>query len=37
MSIDLTFWGESAGQPRNLVAPDAYAEAFSAAVDFLGT
>lgn len=37
LSIDLPFWGESEGQPRNLVAPDAYAEAFSAAVDFLGT
>ena len=37
MSIDLPFWGESDGQPRNLVSPDIYAEAFSAAVDFLGT
>jgi fermentation-respiration switch protein FrsA (DUF1100 family) len=37
MSIDLPFWGESEGQPRNLVSPDLYAEAFSAAVDFLGT
>lgn len=37
MSIDLPFWGESDGQPRNLVSPDVYAEAFSAAVDFLGT
>ncbi|WP_082109432.1 alpha/beta hydrolase [Azospirillum thiophilum] len=37
MSIDLSFWGESDGQPRNLVSPDLYAEAFSAAVDFLGT
>jgi uncharacterized protein len=37
MSIDLPFWGESEGQPRNAVAPDLYAEAFSAAVDFLGT
>jgi hypothetical protein len=37
MSIDLPFWGESEGQPRNAVAPDFYAEAFSAAVDFLGT
>ena len=37
MSIDLPFWGESDGQPRNAVAPDIYAEAFSAAVDFLGT
>jgi fermentation-respiration switch protein FrsA (DUF1100 family) len=37
MSIDLSFWGESDGQPRNAVAPDVYAETFSAAVDFLGT
>jgi len=37
VSIDLPFWGESDGQPRNLVSPDIYAEAFSAAVDFLGT
>ena len=37
MSIDLPFWGESEGHPRNAVSPDFYAEAFSAAVDFLGT
>jgi uncharacterized protein len=37
LSIDLSFWGESAGEPRNVVAPDVYAEDFSAAVDFLGT
>lgn len=37
MSIDLPFWGESEGEPRNLVSPEVYAEAFSAAVDFLGT
>ncbi|MDR2365347.1 MAG: alpha/beta hydrolase [Zoogloeaceae bacterium] len=37
LAIDLPFWGESEGQPRNAVAPDIYAEAFSAAVDFLGT
>ena len=37
MSIDLPFWGESEGQARNLVSPDIYSEAFSAAVDFLGT
>jgi fermentation-respiration switch protein FrsA (DUF1100 family) len=37
MSIDLPFWGESEGRPRNAVSPDLYAEAFSAAVDFLGT
>jgi fermentation-respiration switch protein FrsA (DUF1100 family) len=37
MSIDLPFWGESEGLPRNAVSPDFYAEAFSAAVDFLGS
>lgn len=36
LSLDLSFWGESDGQPRNAVAPDIYAEDFSAAVDFLG-
>jgi fermentation-respiration switch protein FrsA (DUF1100 family) len=35
LAIDLSFWGESAGQPRNAVAPDIYTEDFSAAVDFL--
>ena len=37
LSLDLTFWGESDGLPRNAVSPDMYAEDFSAAVDFLGT
>jgi hypothetical protein len=37
LSLDLSFWGESEGQPRNTVSPDIYAEDFSAAVDFLGT
>nr|WP_245577876.1 alpha/beta hydrolase [Maridesulfovibrio bastinii] len=37
MSIDLSFWGESEGQPRNAVLPDVYSEDFSAAVDYLGT
>ncbi|MFV8326554.1 alpha/beta hydrolase [Flavobacterium sp. ZS1P14] len=37
LAIDLSFWGESAGEPRNAVLPDMYAEDFSAAVDFLGT
>jgi fermentation-respiration switch protein FrsA (DUF1100 family) len=37
LSIDLSFWGESEGLPRNAVSPDIYAEDFSAAVDFLGT
>jgi fermentation-respiration switch protein FrsA (DUF1100 family) len=35
LAIDLSFWGESGGQPRNAVAPDIYSEDFSAAVDFL--
>ena len=37
LAIDQSFWGESDGQPRNVVAPDIYVEAFSAAVDYLGT
>src|SRR5918992_1310921 len=37
LSLDLPYWGGSEGEPRNAVAPDLYAEAFSAAVDYLGT
>ena len=37
LSLDLSFWGESEGKTRNLVAPEIYAEDFNAAVDFLGT
>ena len=37
MSVDLAFWGGSDGQPRNAVAPELYAETFSAVVDYLGT
>jgi len=37
LSLDLSFWGESEGRPRNAVSPDIYAEDFSAAVDFLST
>lgn len=37
LALDLPFWGESEGEPRNAVSPDMYAEAFSAAADFLGT
>jgi fermentation-respiration switch protein FrsA (DUF1100 family) len=37
LSLDLSFWGESEGQPRNAVSPEIYAEDFSAAVDYLGT
>ncbi|PSJ57485.1 alpha/beta hydrolase [Kumtagia ephedrae] len=37
IAIDLPFWGESDGQPRQAVSPDFYAEAYSAAADYLGT
>ena len=37
LSIDLSFWGESAGEPRNSIAPEIYSEDFSAAADYLGT
>ena len=37
LSVDLSFWGESDGEPRNAVLPELYVESFSAAVDFLGT
>ncbi|KAI9930707.1 hypothetical protein MW887_011463 [Aspergillus wentii] len=37
VSLDLSFWGGSDGEPRNAVSPDLYAEAYSAAVDYLGT
>lgn len=37
VSLDLPHWGTSDGQPRNGVAPDEYAEAYSAAIDYLGT
>lgn len=37
LSLDIPFWGGSDGEPRNSVLPDLYAEAFSAAVDYLGS
>ena len=37
LAVDQQFWGESGGIPRHGIAPDIYAETFSAAVDFLGT
>ncbi|KAL4910854.1 hypothetical protein BDW74DRAFT_172315 [Aspergillus multicolor] len=37
LALDLPFWDASSGSPRNSVAPDLYAEAFSAAVDYLGS
>lgn len=36
LAVDLSFWGESEGTPRNAVLPDMYSETFSAAVDYLG-
>ncbi|EEY53466.1 uncharacterized protein PITG_07122 [Phytophthora infestans T30-4] len=35
VSIDLSYWGGSEGEPRNAASPDLYAESFSAAVDYL--
>lgn len=37
LAMDLPYWGESDGQPRNAIAPDVYAETYMAAVDYLGT
>jgi len=37
LAIDLSFWGESAGKPGHMVAPEIYTDDFSAAVDFLST
>lgn len=37
LAIDLSFFGESEGKPRNAVAPEMLSEAFNAAVDFLGS
>jgi len=37
ISFDLSFWGDSEGEPRNSVSPDIYADDFSAAVDYLDT
>jgi fermentation-respiration switch protein FrsA (DUF1100 family) len=37
ISFDLSFWGNSEGRPKNSVAPDIYADDYSAAVDYLDT
>lgn len=37
LAVDQIFWGESGGIPRHAIAPDLYAETYSAGVDFLGT
>lgn len=36
LAFDLSYAGESGGTPRQTVSPEAYAEDFSASVDFLG-
>jgi uncharacterized protein len=37
IAIDLPYWGESEGVPKNAILPDMFSEGFNAAVDFLGT
>ena len=37
LAFDQSFWGESDGTPRQAVDTNVYDEAFSAAVDYLGT
>lgn len=37
LAIDLPFWGESGGSPRQAVEPTLYSDAFSSAVDYLST
>jgi uncharacterized protein len=37
LAVDHAYWGASEGEPRNLVAPDNYAESYNAAVDYLRT
>lgn len=37
LAFDASYAGESGGQPRYMISPEAYVEDFSAAVDFLGT
>ncbi|ART69706.1 hypothetical protein BTO20_14895 [Mycobacterium dioxanotrophicus] len=37
LSVDHPYWGSSEGEPRNLVAPDNYAETFNSSVDYLRT
>jgi fermentation-respiration switch protein FrsA (DUF1100 family) len=37
LAFDLSFWGKSEGKPRNSVAPEIYADDYSAAVDYLDT
>ena len=37
LAIDLSFWGESDGNPGHLISPEIYSDDFSAAIDYLST
>ncbi|PJG82548.1 transcriptional regulator [Caviibacterium pharyngocola] len=37
LAIDMPFWGESGGSPRQAVEPTMFEDAFSSAVDYLST
>lgn len=37
IAYDMSYGGESGGQPRNMISPEAFVEDFSAAVDYMGT
>ena len=37
LALDLSYWGESEGEPRNTISPEIYSDDFSAAVDYLNT
>lgn len=37
IAFDASYGGESGGEPRNMISPEAFVEDFSAAVDFMGT
>ncbi|SXF99595.1 conserved hypothetical signal peptide protein [Klebsiella variicola] len=37
LAFDMPFWGESGGTPRQAVEPTMFEDAFSSAVDYLGT
>lgn len=37
LAVDMAYWGQSGGEPRNAVSGDMYAETFSAGVDYLSS
>lgn len=37
IAFDASYGGESGGEPRNMISPEAFVEDFSAAVDYMGT